>query len=79
MSGSLGDKGSSEFFLLDGHNNPGFSGGPVVFRASNKVDKEFYVMAVVSGFRTENVQNIFEVNQQGWLIQQTLGSWFVHR
>ena len=34
---------------LDGHNNAGFSGGPVVFREANKPDLR--VAAVISGFR----------------------------
>lgn len=36
-------------FLLDGHNNPGFSGGPVVFTLPNQAD--FRVAAVISGFQ----------------------------
>ena len=36
-------------YLLDGHNNPGFSGGPVVFCPPGR--KEFQVVAVVSGYR----------------------------
>lgn len=36
-------------FFLDGHNNPGFSGGPVVFGDSN----EMKVAGVVSGYRFE--------------------------
>ena len=36
-------------YLLDGHNNPGFSGGPVVFCPPGR--KEFQVAAVVSGYR----------------------------
>ena len=36
-------------YLLDGYNNPGFSGGPVVFRPPGR--KEFQVAAVVSGYR----------------------------
>ena len=37
-------------YLLDGHNNPGFSGGPVVFCPSAR--KEFQVAAVVSGYQS---------------------------
>jgi S1-C subfamily serine protease len=40
------------FFFLDGHNNPGFSGGPVVFRTLG--EQEFKVAAVVSGYRFVN-------------------------
>ena len=36
-------------YLLDGHNNPGFSGGPVVFCPPAR--REFQVAAVVSGYR----------------------------
>lgn len=35
--------------FLDGHNNPGFSGGPVVFTARG--DNAFRVAAVISGYR----------------------------
>ena len=37
-------------YFLDGHNNPGFSGGPVVFCPPAR--KEFQVAAVVSGYRS---------------------------
>ena len=36
---------------VDGHNNPGFSGGPIVFRPSPSLP--FRVAAVVKGFRGE--------------------------
>ena len=39
-----------EEILLDGHNNPGFSGGPVVRRWTGK---EQAVIGVVSGYETE--------------------------
>ncbi|WP_171903289.1 serine protease [Mesorhizobium sp. SEMIA 3007] len=35
---------------LDGHNNPGFSGGPVVFRPPNQND--FRIASIISGYRT---------------------------
>ncbi|MXW23785.1 MAG: trypsin-like peptidase domain-containing protein [Chloroflexi bacterium] len=38
-----------EPFLLDGHNNPGFSGGPVVFQIPGS--REFRVAAVIQGYR----------------------------
>jgi hypothetical protein len=38
--------------LLDGHNNPGFSGGPVVFRKPN--EPLFSVAAVISSYRFED-------------------------
>ena len=36
---------------LDGHNNPGFSGGPVVFSQMAKPDNELSVAGVISGYR----------------------------
>jgi hypothetical protein len=45
------DDGVQHFFL-DGHNNPGFSGGPVVFKEPNK--NEFKVASVISGYRYTN-------------------------
>ena len=35
--------------FLDGHNNPGFSGGPVVFKEQNRND--YKIASVISGFR----------------------------
>ncbi len=37
-------------WLLDGHNNPGFSGGPVVFKPAGT--QQFSVGAVISGYRS---------------------------
>ena len=37
--------------LLDGHNNPGFSGGPVIYR--NVYDNSLRIAAIISGFRYE--------------------------
>lgn len=38
-----------ELYLLDGHNNPGFSGGPVVFSSTRGAPDR--VAAVISGYR----------------------------
>lgn len=40
------------YLYLDGQNNPGFSGGPVVFRGADKADLK--VGAVVSAFQYDN-------------------------
>lgn len=39
----------TEPFFLDGHNNPGFSGGPVI--AVDRVNNELSIVGVVSGYR----------------------------
>lgn len=36
-------------FIIDGHNNPGFSGGPVVFKRGN----DFQVAGVIHGYNPE--------------------------
>ena len=38
-------------FFLDGHNNPGFSGGPVVFSEVGKLGAQLSVAGVISGYR----------------------------
>lgn len=40
---------AGDVYLLDGHNNPGFSGGPMVFGAGGTVPNS--VGAVISGYR----------------------------
>jgi S1-C subfamily serine protease len=42
------------YVLLDGHNNPGFSGGPVVFHPHNAPPHELRVAAVVSGYHVQS-------------------------
>lgn len=46
---AIQSEGGVEQLFLDGHNNPGFSGGPVVFRVNGNGDLK--VAAVVSGYR----------------------------
>ena len=40
---------SPSVMFLDGHNNPGFSGGPVCFKKAG--DKLFTIAGVISGYR----------------------------
>jgi hypothetical protein len=40
-----------DYLLLDGHNNPGFSGGPVFYSVLGQHD--FRVAGVISGYRYE--------------------------
>ncbi len=46
-------QGDQTVLLLDGHNNPGFSGGPVVFSEAGKSKNSYRVASIVSGFRFE--------------------------
>jgi S1-C subfamily serine protease len=44
---------NSSVIFLDGHNNPGFSGGPIVFRDLDRSDVVYKLAGVVSGFESE--------------------------
>lgn len=46
------EDGVAQLFL-DGHNNPGFSGGPIVYRDLDRNDFAFKVAGVVSGYQPE--------------------------
>jgi hypothetical protein len=50
------DTGKASLWILDGLNNQGFSGGPVVFRDPNATGAFNRVGAVVSGFRNETLE-----------------------
>jgi len=52
MSASANEKGAITIYL-DGHNNPGFSGGPIVYRDLGQNGFVYKLAAVVSGFRFE--------------------------
>ncbi|MBM4145834.1 MAG: trypsin-like peptidase domain-containing protein [Nitrospira sp.] len=47
------NEGGATIFALDGFNNPGFSGGPIVFRDLHQTNSPLYVVGVISGFRPE--------------------------
>ena len=40
-----------QVIFLDGYNNPGFSGAPVIFKESEEAKNSFHVAAVVSAYR----------------------------
>lgn len=63
MSGHVGQHPGT--FLLDGHNNPGFSGGPAVFRPFGSPHKEWCVFGIVSAFKSENIPITFQGSQTG--------------
>lgn len=49
VSGNTGPQSGARIWYLDGINNPGFSGGPVVWKEVGK--QEWNVLGVISGFR----------------------------
>lgn len=77
------NEGDATLLFVDGHNNPGFSGGPIVYRNLNQSQPNvFHVAAVVSGFRHEYepVLRLVEVKpgdkklvETGELVRQNTG------
>lgn len=51
------DNKEEKILYVDGYNNPGFSGGPIVF--VDLKEKKLKVAAVVSGYRTQ-LADIYE-------------------
>ncbi len=51
------DNKEEKIFYVDGYNNPGFSGGPIVFL--DLKEKKLKVAAVVSGYRNQ-LADIYE-------------------
>lgn len=49
LSAIVGSETTERILYLDGHNNPGFSGGPVVWE--NNDTTEFKICSVISGYR----------------------------
>jgi S1-C subfamily serine protease len=66
-------------FLLDGHNNPGFSGGPVIFTVPGRTDLK--IAGIVSGYRYVN-EPIFAGDQKTPLVYQyntgIIVAYFIH-
>ncbi len=65
ISGKIKKINAPELFVLDGHNNPGFSGGPVAFRQEGGQVTEFQVMGVVSSYHFNNAPVIYQNESTG--------------
>ena len=48
FSALIKDENGAEMFYLDGHNNPGFSGGPAIFKSIH--DGNEYIFGVISAY-----------------------------
>ena len=57
--------------ILDGHNNPGFSGGPVVYTEPNKND--FMVAGVISGYRIVDEPVLHDGQKTGFIYKYNTG------
>ena len=58
ITSNINIKEGKAIFYLDGHNNPGFSGGPVIFKPTGK--KDYQVAAVISGYRSQLDKIIYQ-------------------
>lgn len=52
---AISSQNGAKVILLDGYNDPGFSGGPIVFRHIGGPRYTFYLAGVITGFRPELV------------------------
>ena len=50
----FGNKESWPQFYIDGHNNPGFSGGPIVFHNLYSKSENPCIAGIISSYKTEN-------------------------
>lgn len=62
---AFGRDGGQELYYLDAHNNPGFSGGPVVFRREKSPDLQ--VAGVITAYRFEE-QPVYAAGQETNLV-----------
>ena len=62
LSGIKFEKGMS-WLLVDGHNNRGFSGGPVVFRSPGDRQGVWKIAGVISSYQIESVDVRDEIGQ----------------
>ena len=61
MSASTNERGAITIYL-DGHNNPGFSGGPIVYRDLKQSEFVYRLAGVISAFRFE-ISPVFETEE----------------
>ena len=52
LSAIISEEGTTRL-LVDGHNNSGFSGGPVIFRPLEATSDRWKIAGVISGYQTE--------------------------
>jgi len=72
ISGTM-NKGNSKIWLLDGINNPGFSGSPVVFYPLNPEDNKLRIMGVISGFRFSREHLFLKKEKTDYFVKANTG------
>lgn len=71
MSGIL--ENPRKIYVLDGHNNRGFSGGPAVFRPKENPNLDFQILGVVSGYRTDEAEVTYQGKPTGLSSRENTG------
>lgn len=88
MSALSQDETGALLIYLDGHNNFGFSGGPIVFRDIRSDDTSYRLAGVVSGFTPEQTPALNPVkvnpggdlsNEEAWRITSQHGQKMILR
>lgn len=65
---------SGKIMLLDGHNNPGFSGGPVCFKNCAPQTKTMNIAGVISGYRYSKTPVLDNMgNETGFYVKSNTG------
>lgn len=64
--------------LLDGHNNPGFSGGPVVFSPLGNASPNYQVGAVISAYRFQPEEILHQDQPTGLVYRSNTGIVICH-
>jgi S1-C subfamily serine protease len=65
--------------VLDGHNNPGFSGGPVAFSEQGKpFGSSFKIMGVISGYRFDEQPAFYEGVATPFTVRSNAGIIFAY-
>ena len=72
FSGSLGDSITEiKEFLLDGHNNQGFSGGPAIFNAGDNLNPQYKVFGVIKGYKLEEISQNSDSIQKSFTLDNS--------
>lgn len=73
LSAIIDDEEGEKILLLDGHNNPGFSGGPVVFAKMGEPANKLTVAGVISAYRFEPKPVLMSGQITGLEVQENAG------
>ena len=76
ISGVLIENGIEIGYYLDGHNNPGFSGGPCVYK---RPDAKWHIFAVVSSYYNHTEVLYDDKGNKRMILYENSGLFMVHK